>query len=424
MRKNCISLFILVLTISQSIFSQHIILGKILSSKSNTPIAHASVYINSTSNITYTNDNGEFNLTGFLLPCQLVVSHLSYHRKIIIIDKNINEELIYLDESINMLDTITVGIEESGGNKAKLKNKRTQNFKEFSEYFLGNDKWGKAAILEDNGQLKFWHHTDTVFRLPQKLDTVLLRYGKKLGNGYGWTKDSSMVFQYSQNLYANSESTITMKLPMLGYDVSIDLNEFMLGEIDGTVKMSYNYYSYFTPLKDSSSIKIAKIERNRKEVYYNSTKHFFHSLFNHKLYENGYLTAFDVAVYSWMAPQLRKYSSIDSLCVKFSKNIYAITGLKGKKINITYYGGNYNKPMNLTNFFKKGALKIPLAMYNEDDNSYIVFQSDTCMVRTDGIAINNDIVIGGQMGHKATGATLPIDYEPVNTNEKNKQKEN
>lgn len=414
--------FLLFIVFSHSVFSQHIIIGKVVSSADQTPISHASVYINSTSKITYTDGKGQFTLTDFLVPCQLVISHVSYKLRTVEISESVNNMEVKLNERDIKLDTVEIQARDEdgirlgkGSGKYKIRNRRRENYEEFVRYFLGSDKWGKAAILKDDPQLCFWHQTDTIYRTPDKSDTILLKYHKKLGDGYGWTNDSTKIFQSATNLHANTQSNIIMELPKLGYNVSIDMNDFCVGSINKQVRMTYAYYSCFLPRIDSIDNKNRdNIEQSRKEAYYNSAQHFFRSLFSHSSYKNGYLLAFDTGMYSWILPEKRKYCQIDSLISKVSTNTYAITGLKNKRINITYYCWNNNIPVDLTKEIRKnGSIHMPLNMYNEADNSYLFFQSDTCLVRTDGIALNNDILVGGRMGIKSAGASLPSDYEPA-----------
>ncbi|MFM2291997.1 MAG: hypothetical protein RIS29_1810 [Bacteroidota bacterium] len=423
-QKNIVFLFLM---IGLSVSAQQVLRGKVFSAIDHKPLAKASVFINSTSRSTYTNDEGEFAITSFLYPCQLVVSHINYKREVVELLQSSDSIIVELEKSEIRLDTLEVKLNEQNtslkGSVKKLRNRRNENFNEFVKLFLGSDKWGKAAVIKNDPQLRFWHQIDTVYRSPDKSDTILLSLKKTLGNGYCWSKDSTQIIQYAEYLYANTLSGITMELPLLGYDVTIDLARFRVGELNDISKMDYAYYSCFVPRSDTLTISKKKIDQNRKEVYYNSTQHFFRSLFSHSLYKNGYLLAFDRLGYNWQSPEYRKYCKIDSLITRISDNTYLIKGLKNKRLNITYFCENNNVPLDLTREIRKnGSIHIPLGMYDETDNSYLEFQNDSCLVRADGIALNNDILIGGKMGVKSAGASLPIDYEPGIADEKKKQK--
>lgn len=410
-----------VLIIATMVCSQNVIIGKIVSDKDKHPIQSVSVYINKSSKVTLSDAQGEFAFAGVLYPLELVVSCIGYERKVVNVLKDEGKLSIEMSELFTKLDTVEVeGSEGPEGSKKhgrkRLKNLRADNFSEFKTLFLGDDKWGRAAVLKDNPVLRFWHQVDTVFRAPEKSDYVLLKYKRKLGNGYSWTADSSMVYQYSNNLYASSGSSIMLELPLLGYDVALDLEQFYSGEIDEKRKLGFSYYSCFTPRKDTLAISKADVEKNRQEVYYNSSQHFFRSLFSHRLYENGYLVAFDSNGYDWTLPEHRKYVCLDSLLVKLSENTYAITGLKGKKLRITYMSKNRYEPINLNaKRSKQGERRIPWSSWSDNLNSFLLFRSDTCLVRKDGITTDNLIVVGGKMAEKLAGAMLPTDYLPAET---------
>lgn len=418
-------LLLLFLVGGKSAFSQNVVIGEVVSAKDKTPVVKASVYINTTSKVTLSGSDGSFAFAGVLYPFELVVSCVGYERQIVNVTKDEGKIRVELNEYLTKLDTVDVtGSEAEVGaidkkkKKTRLKNMRAANFQEFKTCFLGDDRWGSAAVLKDNASLRFWHQVDTVFRAPEQSDFLLLKYHRKLGDGYAWTKDSSMVYQYSTNLYATSVAPIMMELPMLGYDVSLDLEQFHAGEMNEKRKIGYSYYSCFIPRKDTLTVAKAEVEQNRREVYYNSVPHFFRALLNHQLYENGYLVALDKNGYDWTMPENRKYISIDSLVVKLSENTYAITGLKGKTLRITYFSGKHNAPLNLNaKINKKGERRIPWSSYNRELSSSFIFHSDTCLVRKDGITSDNRIVIDGKMAEKLAGAILPIDYEPAVLNE-------
>ncbi|MDP4271334.1 MAG: carboxypeptidase-like regulatory domain-containing protein, partial [Bacteroidota bacterium] len=376
----------------------------VLNEKTHQPVEFASVYINGNIQGTYTNAGGEFSISDVHIPCQLVVSRVGFELKTITIDKAISSRLlIYVAEKPMQLSGISV----AGSSKRK------QNIEEFKKTFLGNDYWGKHAELKGDSGLNFLHKTDTLFLNPDKSDTLLLQYKKTLGTGYGWTKDSTKVTQAVDMFCVKTISPVTVNLPLLGYDVIVDINNFMINSVNKRRTREYYIYSRFIPHSFSSEQERIKIEKNRRDVYYNSSRHFCRALFNNQLKENGYLLSFGTFASDYLKPQSRSYIDIAPYLVRKSNDEIMLVGLKGKTLIISYFSQYKRGPVNLTNFKDKdGLLKTPWEYYSSEDKSYINITSDTCIIRRSGTLPEYNIIFSGKMASKCGGALLPDNYEP------------
>lgn len=127
-------------------FCQKSFSGIVLDSFSRKPLPYATVYINGTTTGTITNDKGHFNINGISTPARLVVSHINYRPKTMLIDGNSQEKLVIeLQERVINLSEI----------KVSDKNLRKKNIDIFKRMFLGADYWGENAILNNDSVLRF-----------------------------------------------------------------------------------------------------------------------------------------------------------------------------------------------------------------------------------------------------------------------------
>ncbi len=387
-----------------TICAQNTLNGIVLSDKDQKPVEAASVYINGSTQGTYTDVHGAFTINDVPISCQLIVSHVSYNLKVIMIDKSMSEKLIiHLGEKTRQLTAIAVSGES----------RRKQNIEEFKTVFLGNDQWGKHAVLKADSGLVFLHRTDTLFRKPIKSDSLLLQYNKTLGQDYGWTKDSAAVTQAVQKFCVRTSSPVTIGLPLLGYDVVVDIDNFTLSTLNKQKMREYYIYSHFIPRQPTSEQDKSDIEKNRREVYFNSSRHFCKALFNNELKENGYLISFGTFANDYTKPQFRHYIDISPYIFHKSDGEIMVVGLKGKTLVISYFNRYKNGPVNLSAVKNKdGSLRTPWEYYSPENKSYITFNSDTCIINRNGTIAENNIVFSGKMATKCGGALLPEDYDP------------
>jgi len=342
------------------------ITGTITDSKTNQPVEFATVYINGTTIGTISDKNGNFTIDKLIIPCQVVVSHISYIPIIFPIYDSLN-----LKRSIK-LNPRTV---ELGQVSVKEQNLRKENIKQFYDEFFGIDVWERNAKLENENDLIF----KTEYFDEDASNTELT--GK-------------------QKLFiVESAAPLKISLPLLGYDVQFDLIKFSKSfnsEFKGYEIHILGYF-FYKPFEQDSKIKANKYRRNRLDVYYNSAQHFCRSLYDKKLHENGYLV-FEFLENKSQNGWIRKEFKLDS-CLVYNDDEANVTGLKNRNFYLNYYYNRRGYPINLnkSNDGKRAMSKI-------------YFLYDECIIRKDGTRPGESITFSETIGNKRVGATLPSDY--------------
>jgi hypothetical protein len=267
--------------VSLSVLAQEgTITGRVVD-KSGESIEVAAVYINGTTKKTSTSTNGSFELKGITFPCQLVVSHLGYQTlKMELEGLPTKPLLLYLiEKNIKLSEVSVLG-----------KNQREQLVESFKDYFLGWDAWGKAATLLNENSL--------IYDLSYNEDTIRSTFSGDL------RRPNLPQAIIDRNLKVDAKEPIQIDMPLLGYKVSFDLENFSLIETkpyyDPVTGLTLERYrisrykgSYFViPYEGVSKSKQRRYERNRKEVYYNSRMHFCRALYRNELLKNGHSVVF------------------------------------------------------------------------------------------------------------------------------------
>jgi len=362
-----------------SLNAQNNISGTVVSEKFQKSIEYASVYIDGTSKGTTTDLNGHFTIKNLNYPCRLVVSCVGYELKSIQLSDASEEDLnIALKEKFEQLSGISVN----------GKNRRKQNLELFKTFFLGDDKWGQHGKLTNEEGLLFEHQYDTI----------------KL-------KNSLKATEYIHSFNVKTSSSLTVKLPLLGYDAAVDIVSFSVKTNSNNQTTEYDMYTRFSPYDFTSERQRKKIEDNRREVYYNSSIYFCRSLFNNQLKKNGF-----VAVTPNRYTPMNQIKTIEfdimPYVFKKSKDEIAIVGLKGKTIKLHYYYNNKKCPINMQNLkITEGKPVFPWGYSWNERISYMTFLSDDCILYKNGTALDNNIVFSGDMATYVGGHLLPLDYD-------------
>ena len=368
-----------------SMYAQNAISGTIVSEKSRNFIEYASVYIDGTSKGTVTDSNGHFTLKNLNFPCRLVVSCVGYELQSFQLSTATIENLnIELKEQFKHLSEISVA----------GKNRRKQNLELFKRTFTGNDKWGQHAKLAQQDGLLFENIYDTI-----TANTIF--------------KDVETIHTFN----VKTKSALAVRLPLLGYDATVDILSFQVKTSSLNQTTVYDMYTRFTPYPLTSEHQIKKIENNRLEVYYNSSIFFCRSLFNNKLKQNGFVTSIKLQDgYFIQNPKNTIEYDITPNIIKKKENEIAIIGLKGKTIGISSYNNSKQWPINLESFLiTDGKPVFPKRYFCKQHNSTITFLSDTCIIYRNGTIADNNIVFSGDMATYVGGRLLPLDYEPLVT---------
>ena len=399
MKWSFLSLFIL---LSALIQAQNILSGIVLSEKDHVPVVFASVYISGTTKGTYTDSKGRFTLNDVSVPCQLVVSHIAYDLRLIPVEKT-TELTLYLTGKAKQLSGVSI----SGSSKRKL------NVRDFKDAFMGTDHWGRNALMKNDSVLIFSRAPDTLVLNASARDIELKQMNVSLPDNDQWSADSTHILRLEPAFSAKTNSPLLIEIPLLGYNVYVDLLSFSLKNNKIWTDCSYRAYYHFVADTVASARQQVKFEKNRQEVYYNSSKHFCKALFDNQLKENGYLLSFKNDFNDFSIPAKRYYEDLKQYVKYLSPNEVQVTGLKNKKLNIYYFCKSNGKPTNLTLKNKiTGSPELVWTDSNWEDNSYVLFKSDTCIIRSNGTIPDTNILFGGKIASKRGGALLPVEYLP------------
>ena len=375
-------LTLIILSLPLVLFGQNPLSGIVIDSSSNKPVPDATVYINGTTNGTTTNSKGIFEFKNVTIPSQLIISHISFFPK-----------MIYITSENNMgveirLKTRTVQLSEL---LVKDKSLRRKNVYEFKRWFIGIDDWGQNAVLKNDSSLVFNGNYENI---KVAINPVSNSSGISIiGNG-----DTTISYKRLMCLRAKAKTPLLIDLPLLGYMLQVELIDFEVIYGRNSEQVGSLGYYYFKQYPAKSKLKLAKYERNRRKVYYNSSQHFFRSLFSNSLMQNGYRLAEEVVNDSTKRKSYR-FVNIDTCVHSVNVNLKQIVGLNGKHFIILYYGDKRDMPIDL--MVEKGTI------HKQSD---IYFFSDTCLITSSGTTPDNSIIFGGVISEKKAGAILPDDY--------------
>jgi hypothetical protein len=372
------------------LFGQTDIKGRILDYDSHEPVPFASVYIDQTTLGTLTDTTGLFAISKVNYPCRLVVSHVGYNTIFFALDRmNLSDSIFYIfpiDISINEISIVN-------------KNLRKNNLKLFKEKFLGDDKWGRNAVIENEDVLKFKCEYDTI--LANKKNKIKIDSYKEVGVSIQRIENGAEPkYCVPSSVKAYSTEPLIINLPLTGYKLYFDLLEFSMEyDIENDfIFWKYLGYSLYKPLEPKSNSELFRFKRNRLNVYYDSPMHLFRAMCANKLRQNGYaIVERKVDGSSGIEP----YIPINTDNWIFENKSLKIVGNKGKNFYVLYFTNINGEPLDL---------ETRKSTYPEQ--SQMFFISDTCVIRENGTLVGNTILFRPFMGTKQIGASLPNDFKP------------
>lgn len=369
-------ILILFLCCCSFVMAQQPLTGTVVSVPDHQPVERASVYIDGTSNGTYTNADGTFKLTPAQYPCKLIISHIGY--TLLTCELKAPGNLaIFLEEKNISLGSITV--------KSNV-NKRAQNLKDFSEAFLGTDKWGKRAKIKNDSVLYFYHTTDSI-------------------------RDSTGHFMYAtDSLHAISRQPLEIELSLTGYTALIDIERFCVISNKNTVDCDMVIHTRFIPQTAKSKSQEKRFRNFRQEAYYNSQRHFLRSLFENSLSENGYTISGSFCEYK---NKTTDYVTLESFISRRTRSEIVIRSMKDKLVFVKYFDEQGDHPLNLTDTVYLKNKHTIWQNYNQNNASRIIFKTDSCVIRRNGTMPAPFILFMGKFAEKRIGAIIPDDYSPA-----------
>ena len=197
---------------------------------------------------------------------------------------------------------------------------------------------------------------------------------------------------------------LIIDLPVLGYELYVDLVKFTVEEYKSQTQCDMLGYFYYKPYENVRKRQAVSIEENRKKAYWGSSQHFLRSLFENRLAENGYILS--------MTGKVEKGKNVMRINIpvdnkKFfsavGDDMLQIHGLKNNELTIKYYykfDGSPNpwgKEVRGIRLYSKSGMKIT---------------EDICLFLKNGTVMDNNMVFTGDMSSKKVAACLPADYYP------------
>lgn len=222
---------------------QKVVKGTVLDAQKNTPVPNASVFLNTTSVGTVTNELGNFSLTIANGRYELIVSSIGYET---------NAQII---NSTDVIDFITVKLKV----KAEImqtviiepyeKNGWTKWGKFFIESFIGTSDLARECRIKNTKGIKFRHSK---------------------------TRNELSVF---------ADEPLIIENRALGYTIRYQMESF---EYDfKTGYLLYTGYPFFQPMKGNLG-KQRKWKNKRSEAYAGSMMHFMRAVYRNKTIEEGF----------------------------------------------------------------------------------------------------------------------------------------
>ena len=378
-----------------ALFGQSTIRGIVIDSLTQEPMASATVYVNGTTQGTATGNDGWFELKDVSFPATVVFSFVGYQPQALDLPRNPGTLTIRLKTNDELPEVVVSG-------KDHKIDKRDLDF--FKKMFLGDDRWGKRATIKNENVLMFDNSFETSYvvrnigKNSYVSATTMHESAEKREIHTDTVKVISSVFR------AWAYEPLIIEMPLLGYELYVDLVGFSVVKTNDVVTCDMLGYFYYRPYEMKNRWKAQAIEENRMKVYYGSNQHFLRSFADDRLAENGYMLSMPDKVVkgrrvisTYMPVDIGKYSS------NVEGNTKQIHDLRNKKLRIRYYQKNDGTPVNFRDDKKV------VRRYSE---SWMTILKDTCTFSRNGIVTTNDLQLTGDMSKKRVGSYLPDDYFP------------
>jgi len=245
MRKLSIPIYLLLLWLVAGNLNAQKLTGIVFDKENQWPVSNAHVFLDGSSLNDVTDAEGRFEISAqSVLDLPLVISHISYHTKVISNPFSLLPDTIFVDEKDVILGEVFV---QAG------RYSRKQLLNAFRKELLGVTG-AKSCIIENEDKIDLWYDSRTY------------------------------------TLSANCDEPIFIRNRYLGYMVYLKLDKFeaeytrrRLGVGQPVVTLLYSAFFEDISLANKS------IERRRKAVFEGSVRHFLLALSNEQLRNSGYL---------------------------------------------------------------------------------------------------------------------------------------
>ena len=373
MRKHLVLIFAMLLlqAVAVTVFAQNKsktgdkIYGIVVDSLTQEPLPSATVYINGTTKGTVTDNDGRFELKDVSFPTTVIFSFVGY--KPLILDFDRNPGMV----SIGLMANIELPEVDVSGKVNKRDNRKDLDY--FKRMFLGDDQWGRHAIIKNEEVLIYDRHIETSYDIRQ--------------------------------FSVSATEPLIIDLPLLGYELYVDLVKFTAVKEKSMTTCDILGYLYYKPYDNVNKHESLSYEKNRKKAYWGSSQHFLRSVSENRLKENGYiLTMPEKVKKEKKVVWIDKPVDITDYLAEAGDNMKQIYDLKDKNISIKYYHRNDGSP------YSRGAKMNGFLRYSE---SGMTLLKDPCLFLDNGTVMDNNIVFTGELAQKRVAACLPADYYPA-----------
>ena len=404
MRKHLVLIFAMLLlqAVAVTVFAQNKsktgdkIYGIVVDSLTQEPLPSATVYINGTTKGTVTDNDGRFELKDVSFPTTVIFSFVGY--KPLILDFDRNPGMV----SIGLMANIELPEVDVSGKVNKRDNRKDLDY--FKRMFLGDDQWGRHAIIKNEEVLIYDRHIETSYEIRRirrssyRVSTINMDAMERHEENYDTAIVNKDVFSVS------ATEPLIIDLPLLGYVLYVDLVKFTAVKEKSMTTCDILGYLYYKPYDNVNKHKSLSYEKNRKKAYWGSSQHFLRSVFENRLKENGYvLTTPEKVKKERKVMWIDKPVDITDYLAEAGDNMMRIYDLKDKSISIRYYQRNDGSP------YSCGAKVNGIRRYSE---SGMTLLKDSCMFLNNGTVMDNNIVFTGELAIKKVAAFLPADYYP------------
>ena len=274
-------LFALSVLISSALYGQSIIRGTVIDSLTQAPLVSATVYVNGSTLGTTTADDGRFELRDVSFPATVIFSFVGYEPYALALTRDPGDLTVTLRPNSELPEIVISG----KANKVKKK-----DLEEFKKMFLGDDRWGKNAIIKNENALVVDKSEEvSYFIRPISSSSFYTPY---INSSYVVEKhvlSNDTVRQVRNVTTAWATEPLIIDMPLLGYVLYVDLVRFTVIQVNNLESCNILGYFYYKPYENVSKRDAASIESNRKKAYYGSSQHFLRSLSENRLAENGYI---------------------------------------------------------------------------------------------------------------------------------------
>ena len=394
--RNLVSLTLALLALMPvSLSGQSTIRGIVIDSLTQEPLASATVYVNGTTQGTATGLDGRFELNDVFFPATVVFSYVGYQPQALELERNPGSLTVMLSANEELPEIVISG---------KANKIRKEDLEYFKEMFLGDDRWGGRAHIRNENVIMVDNSYQTSY--------FTRRIGKTFyssRNVYNDIQSNTLIYVDTVKVVkkvfrAWAYEPLIIDLPLLGYEVYVDLVNFTVEQTNAVSQCDILGYYYYKPYTDVSKRQAKSIERNRLKAYYGSSQHFLKSFAQDRLAENGYiLTKSENIVKGKKNIPTNLPINVSEYSAGTEDGIVRVSGLKDRKLWIKYYHLNDGSPLNL------GESAKGLRRYSE---SGITFLNDECSFSKEGVVRDNSILFSGDISKRRIASCLPDDYLP------------